>query len=81
MWIEGMTRKQAAMRVLHGYLVRCHHLVSKDYPDVAEMTPEESADYLVNLKENGIITIILFPKPNNLVGCKITHLPTTNTNP
>ena len=59
--------------VLRDYLVRCHKIVSKDFPEIKDMAPENAADYLLHLKDTNRIQIIL-----NTVGsqikCKIVEL-------
>lgn len=73
MWKDGKTLEQVASDVLRSYLVRCHRIVAAEYPEVAGMTAEHSADYLMHLRETGRITIGLYNKDANRIGCKITN--------
>ncbi len=74
MWKNGMTTEQVARNVLHEYLVRCHRIISEDYPEIANMSAEDSADFLLHLQDSGRIGISLYNKGGNLIGCKITEL-------
>ena len=73
MWKDGMTTEQVARKVLRSYLVRCHRIISKDYPDIANMSAEGSADYLLHLKDTGRIEIELYSKSSSSIGCRITE--------
>jgi hypothetical protein len=75
MWKDGMSTEQVLRSVLRSYLIRCHRSVSENYPEVANMTPERSADFLLHLRDTGRIDIKLKNKSGNLIGCKITELP------
>ena len=46
MWKDGMSTEQVLRNVLRNYLIRCHRSVSKDYPEVAKMTPETESPAL-----------------------------------
>lgn len=49
----------AEKRVLRNYLVRCHSLLSKEYPPVSGMEPEQAADHLIRLSNAGKIEILV----------------------
>ena len=74
MWKNGMTTEQIARKVLRNYLVRCHRIISEDYSELSKMSPDESADYLLHLRDTGRIDITLYEKSRHQVGCKITEL-------
>jgi len=74
MWKDGMTTEQVARNVLRSYLVRCHRLIREDYPEIATMSAEGSADFLLHLKDTGRIDIKLYNKDGDRIGCKITEL-------
>ena len=73
-WKDGMTPDQVARKVLRSYLVRCHRLISEEYPAIASMPADRSADYLLHLQDTGRIDSRLYSKSNGLIGCKITEL-------
>ena len=73
-WKNGMTTKQAARQVLRSYLVRCHRVISEDYPEVAQISAEDGADFLLHLKETGRIEIILRNTDANHIDCEIKEL-------
>ena len=56
------------------YLIRCHRLVSQDYPEIARMEPTEAADYLLHLRRTGRIEMTLFHKSPTSIACKIVDL-------
>ena len=70
-WKDGMTTDQVMRKVLRGYLVRCHQIISKDYPKIATMSADEGADYLLRLKDEGQVEIELYNKDPNCIGCRI----------
>ena len=72
-WKDGMTTEQVARKVLRSYLVRCHHIISKDYPEISNMAPERSADFLLHLQDTGRIEIKLYEKSGNHIVCRITE--------
>ena len=74
MWKNGMNTEQVARKVLRSYLVRCHRIISDDYPEISNMSPDGSADYLLHLKDTGRIDITLYNKALDQVGCKIREL-------
>jgi hypothetical protein len=82
-WQDGLTPDQVARTVLRGYLIRCHQIISKDYPKIANMSAEEGADYLLRLKDAGQLNVQLYNKHDNRIGCRITerNLPTDNQFP
>ncbi len=53
------TTQERARTVLRNYLIRCHKTVSAEYPEIANMPPENAADYLIHLRDTGRITITL----------------------
>ena len=73
-WKDGMTIEQAARNVLRSHLVRCHRLISEDYPEIATISAEGSADFLLHLKDTGRIDIKLHSKDGNRIECEITDL-------
>ena len=73
-WKDGQTDDQVARKLLRSYLVRCHSIISREYPEIANTPPEESADYLLHLKETGRIDITLYNKSSDSIGCRITEL-------
>ena len=70
----GMTTEQIARKVLRSYLVRCHHIITDDYPEISNMSADGSADYLLHLQDTGRIHITLYKKDGNRLACKITDL-------
>jgi hypothetical protein len=80
-WKDGMTTEQVARKVIRSYLVRCHSLVSEDYPEIAGMSAEGSADFLLHLQDTGRIDIKLNNKDGNRIGCEITELRQQNEEP
>jgi hypothetical protein len=73
-WKDGMTSEQVLKKVLRSYLVRCHRIISEDYPEIADMSAEGSADFLLHLQDIGKITIKLQNEDGGRIGCKITEL-------
>jgi len=73
-WKDRQTTEQIARKLLRSYLVRCHRLVSREYPEIVSMPPEESADYLLHLQDTGRIDIALYSKSGTSIGCRITEL-------
>ena len=73
MWKDGLTDDQVARKLLRSYLIRCHSIISREYPEIAHTPPVESADYLLHLKDTGRIEITLYSKSGNSIGCKITE--------
>ena len=68
---ERMT--QVAEKVLRSYLIRCHRIVSDEYPEIRNMEPERAADFLLQLRKTGRIDIQLYMKDQNRIGCRITE--------
>lgn len=81
MWKDGMTTEQVARKVLRSYLVRCHGSISRDYSEIANMSPEGSADFLLHLQDTGRIDVTLQNRDGNLIGCKITEIPGKSDEP
>ena len=71
MWKNGKTTEQVAEELLRNYLIRCHQLVAKDYPEIVGMEPTKAADYLLHLRRTGRVEITLFNKSPDTIGCKI----------
>ena len=70
-WKDGKTTEQVAEEVLRKYLIRCHGIISEEYPEIAGMTPVNAADYLLHLKSTGRVDIRLYNKNENQIGCRI----------
>ena len=62
-----------ARNVLRSYLVRCYSHVSKVYPAIASMPPEQGADHLLALRDAKKVEIVLNVK-NELIKCQITDV-------
>jgi len=73
-WKDAVTTEQVARKALRGYLVRCHRLISEEYPEIANMPADRSADYLLHLKDTGRIDITLYNTSNGRIECTITEL-------
>ena len=73
-WKNGKTDEQVAEEVLRDYLIRCHRIISDDYPETANMDPTNAADYLLHLRKTGRIDIKLYDKSRTSIGCKIIEL-------
>jgi hypothetical protein len=56
---DGKTIEQAADVVLRNYLIRCYADVSKEYPPIAGMNPEDGVMQLFKLRNEGKIEITL----------------------
>ena len=67
------TIEEKARTVLRSYLIRCHKTISADYPAIANMPPENAADYLIHLRDTGRITITL-DMVGSQVKCQIENL-------
>ncbi|NOR23581.1 MAG: hypothetical protein GQ542_04180 [Desulforhopalus sp.] len=68
---EGKSMEQAADGILRSYLTRCYETVSKQYPPIAGMNPEEGVECLFKLRNEGKIRIAL-DSVGELVECKIS---------
>lgn len=73
-WNDGKTSEQVARKVLGSHLVRCHRSISKDYTEIANMSAEGSADFLLHLQDTGRIDIKLYNQGSDRIGCRITEL-------
>ena len=73
-WKDGLTTEQVAESILRNYLIRCHHIISKNYPKIANMDPAEAADYLLHLRDSRRINIRLYNKTPEVIGCEIIEL-------
>jgi hypothetical protein len=67
------TVAKKATRVLRSYLIRCHKSISADYPEIANMPPENAADYLIHLRDTGRIAITLDTVESTIV-CQVEDL-------
>ena len=56
---DGKTIEQAADVVLRNYLTRCYAAISKEYPPIAGMNPEDGVMQLFKLRNEGKIEITL----------------------
>ena len=66
---------QKAERVLRSYLIRCHSIISDDYPEIAGMAPANAADYLLHLQRTGRIRIELMTRDtSSVIECRIVSL-------
>jgi hypothetical protein len=65
--------EEAAEDVLRGYLLRCFFEVSKQYPAVAAMNPENGVAELLALRRENKITIELTTVENS-VQCTIQYV-------
>ena len=65
---DNKSIEQAAEDLLRNYLIRCFSKVSKQYPDVAAMKPEDGVEELLKLKREKKIKIEL-TTVNNGVDC------------
>ena len=73
-WKDNKTDDQVLEDLLRNYLIRCHRIISKDYPEVAGMDPTNAADFLINLRSTGKIQIKLFNETPTIIGCRIIGL-------
>ena len=73
-WKDGQTNEEVAKAVLRSYLIRCHRIIALDYPDIAEMAPENAADYLLHLRKTNRIIIELDTGADELIHCRITDV-------
>ena len=65
--------KQAADKVLQSYLMRCYTTVSKQYPPIEGMNPEEGVEHLLKLRDEGKIRISL-DSVGELIECTISSI-------
>ena len=49
---DNLSTEQAAENVLRSYLIRCFSKVSKQYPPVSSMNPEDGVEELLKLRRN-----------------------------
>ena len=56
---DGKTIEQAADVVLRNYLTRCYAAISKEYPPIAGMNPEDGVMQLFKLRNEGKIEFTL----------------------
>ncbi len=67
---NNMSLEDVTDKILLNYLIRCHHIISKDYPEIKDMEPNGAANYLMHLRKTGRIDIKLNCL-NNIIHCKI----------
>ncbi len=67
---DGKTIEQAADDVLRNYLIRCYAAVSKEYPPIAGMNPEDGVMQLFKLRNEGKIEITL-QAVGDRINCRI----------
>jgi hypothetical protein len=65
--------EQVTEKALRSYLIRCHRIVSDEYPEIRNMEPEKAADFLLHLRRTGRIDIQLHMRDQNRIGCRITE--------
>jgi len=65
---------EIAKKVLRDWLIGNFISVSKEYPPIQKMNPEEGADHLISLQEQNEIRITLNTLENLCIECKITHV-------
>jgi len=70
---DNKSIKQAAEDVLRGYLLRCFSEVSKQYPAVTTMNPEDGVEELLKLRRENKITIELTTVENS-VQCTMQYV-------
>ncbi len=68
---DNKTDDQVAEAVLREYLIRCHAVISNNFPEVAGIDPANAADFLIYLRNTGRIRIELFNETPALIGCRI----------
>ncbi len=71
---NSLTIDQIAKKVLREYLIRNFIDVSKKYPPIKKMNPEEGADHLISLQEQNEIIVTLNSTTDNLIECEITRI-------
>ena len=76
-WKNGQTSEQVARSVLRSFLIRCHRIVSQDYPEFAAMSAVDSADFILHLRDTGRISLRLENQDASRIRCRITYLTTT----
>jgi len=67
---NNMSLEEVTDKILRDYLIRCHHIISKDYQEIKDMKPENAADFLMHLRKTGKIDIKL-KCIDNRIRCKI----------
>lgn len=65
-----MSIEEVADSILRDYLIRCHHIISKNYQEIKDMGPENAATFLMHLRKMGKIDIKL-KCIDNKIRCKI----------
>ncbi|MDP2924297.1 MAG: hypothetical protein Q8O30_11385 [Candidatus Omnitrophota bacterium] len=67
---NNMSVEEVADKILRDYLIRCHHVISKNYQEIKDMEPENAANFLMHLRKMGKIDIKL-KCIDNRISCKI----------
>lgn len=70
---DNVSTEQAAENVLRSYLNRCFSEVSKQYPQVSSMNPEDGVEELLKLRRNRKL-IIELNTVRNRINCTIQHI-------
>ena len=71
MWKDGKTTRQVLEKLIRSHLIRCHGIISKDYPEIATMDPVSAADHLIHLRRAGKVEIKLYSESPHNIGCSI----------
>jgi len=50
---NNMSLEDVTDKILLDYLIRCHHIISKDCPEIKDMEPDSAANYLMNMMTAG----------------------------
>jgi hypothetical protein len=67
---DNMSLEDVTDKILLEYLIRCHHIISKDCPEIKDMEPANAGNYLMHLRKTGRIDIKL-NCIDNRIRCKI----------
>ena len=70
---DGKSIEQAADEVLRSYLIRCYATISKQYPPIVGMSPEDGVMQLFKLRNEGKIKITLH-SIGGLIKCTINAI-------
>lgn len=70
---NNMSMEEVVDKVLRDYLIRCHHIISKDYQKIIDMEPENAADLLMDLRKKGKLDI-KSKCIDNRIHCKIIEI-------
>lgn len=69
---EGKNTEEAN-EIIRRYLIRCYATISKQYPQIAGMNPEEGVGCLFKLRDEGKIRIAL-ESIGELIDCEISYI-------